>query len=794
MHASTLAMASAMLCLCSGLEAGGDGTLKAPLVLSAPDPIGLCPGDFNRDGKQDLAVVSGTSQVSILIQDSGSRCGWRKGSYQAGLGLFAILSGDFDGDGVDDVALTDPASQAYCMKSLGDGTFGPAVALPASLYPRASSAGDFDGDGNLDLALANHDALNVSIYLGEGTGRFNLNKTYPAGGEPHGVQTFDSDGNGVWDLAVGLSEKGVQVLNGKGDGTFVFRPAITALGCARGFSSQDFNRDGLEDLVVNCFAQSTVATTMPGGSFQITMDKITASSTAVVDLDGDGKVDLTTTSYGSSEVSVYPGTGDGKFGDPLSFQSTGLNPYAVVAADLDADGSPDVVTADRRSASLTVLWGTKEGGHFQSCRTLASLQSVKSVAVGDLDRNGAADLFVCRLNQPQVDVFLGSRGPQISITTANVYHSLETPDLNGDGIPDLAGVQLSQGLLLTAILDDSGKVRSEASRFAGTMPSRVLLGQVDGDGNLDLLVPCGAPGELSIFMGRGEGDFAEAAVVPSVSRVKDGAVGDFDGDGRSDLAVIATEELAVQFGEESGFSEPIRIERNEASRFSDPSIADLDGDSHADLIVLEAQVTGGVCIFAGLGDGQFAATKHWKPEVVPSELHLADLDGDGYLDATVLSKNGQAVSIIFNREGSGFPPVLTYRVQPSPLGHRIADMDGDGALDVMSFSASSAVLLRGQPIATGNPRFVRGDSEGDGVIGITDAILIIGRLFLAGDALPCEDAADADDDGELSLSDAIAILDRLFLGGAPLPPPGPGCGEDPTTDALPDCPNSCPKN
>jgi hypothetical protein len=325
------------------------------------------------------------------------------------------------------------------------------------------------------------------------------------------------------------------------------------------------------------------------------------------------------------------------------------------------------------------------------------------------------------------------------------------------------------------------------------MPARVLLGEIDGDGKPDLLVPCGAPGQLSVFLGRGGGEFAEAAVVPSVARVKDGAVGDLDGDGRSDLAVIATEELAVQLGEEGQFSEPVRIERNEASRFSDPAIADLDGDSNADVVVLEAQVSGSVLIYPGLGDGRFAEAREWKPGPVPSELHLADVDGDGYLDATVLSKNGQSVSILLNREGSDLPPVLSYRVQPNPLGHRVADLDGDGGLDVVAFSSSSAVFLRGQTPVRPGADFVRGDTDRDGEIAITDALLIIDRLFLGGEPFACEDAADADDDGEVALTDAVAVLGRLFLGGSALPPPGPRCGPDPTPDSLSDCASVCEK-
>src|SRR6185503_16049787 len=100
-----------------------------------------------------------------------------------------------------------------------------------------------------------------------------------------------------------------------------------------------------------------------------------------------------------------------------------------------------------------------------------------------------------------------------------------------------------------------------------------------------------------------------------------------------------------------------------------------------------------------------------------------------------------------------------------------------------AFSSASAVVLFGHP-ASGGPRFVRGDVDADGQILITDAILILNRLFLGGEALPCEKAADADDDGSLVLTDPILILGRFFLGDAALPPPGPDCGEDRTQDPL----------
>jgi hypothetical protein len=125
------------------------------------------------------------------------------------------------------------------------------------------------------------------------------------------------------------------------------------------------------------------------------------------------------------------------------------------------------------------------------------------------------------------------------------------------------------------------------------------------------------------------------------------------------------------------------------------------------------------------------------------------------------------------------------------IRHAIADLNQDGALDIVALSANQALVLSGRPALTVTGHFIRGDADGDGQLAITDPIAVLSRLFLGGEALPCDDAADSNDDGEVNLSDPITTLDRLFLGGEVLPPPGPAaCGEDPTADALPPC-GSC---
>ena len=86
--------------------------------------------------------------------------------------------------------------------------------------------------------------------------------------------------------------------------------------------------------------------------------------------------------------------------------------------------------------------------------------------------------------------------------------------------------------------------------------------------------------------------------------------------------------------------------------------------------------------------------------------------------------------------------------------------------------------------AEAQSHFVRGDSNLDETVDISDGVATLGYLFLGGPALNCIDAADADDSGQVALNDAIFLFANLFSGGAPIPAPYPDCGRDPTPDAL----------
>ena len=129
-----------------------------------------------------------------------------------------------------------------------------------------------------------------------------------------------------------------------------------------------------------------------------------------------------------------------------------------------------------------------------------------------------------------------------------------------------------------------------------------------------------------------------------------------------------------------------------------------------------------------------------------------------------------------------------------PVGIAVQDLDADGAAEILVSNAldDTAFLYHvSAPPLPGRP-FLRGDSNADGEVDLSDAVSILSFLFQAGDRPGCMRAADSSGNGAVSISDAVYLLLHLLLGGQPPPPPFPGCGEerhgaDLTCDAYPPC-------
>jgi hypothetical protein len=235
----------------------GDGNFAAfsnvNLNISGSIPSRVLTGDFNHDGKLDFAVTVNPVGVSTLLGNGD-------GTFQPALTKFvstgngSAASGDLNHDGNLDLVL--PNSTAKGVNVLlgnGDGTFGTATnfniptSLASSLY--ALAVADLNHDGNQDVVAVEQLASNaVTVLLGDGTGKLTVLTNYALGSAAAAVAIADLNNDGIPDLLVGTVGGYIQVMLGKGDGTFVLGAQLPVAG-AGAIAVADFNNDGQPDIV-----------------------------------------------------------------------------------------------------------------------------------------------------------------------------------------------------------------------------------------------------------------------------------------------------------------------------------------------------------------------------------------------------------------------------------------------------------------------------------------------------------------------------------------------------------------
>ncbi len=322
-------------------------------------PYAVVTADFNGDGTADAVVVNYEDEtVTVLLGKGDGTFSAAPVLYYEGIGATV---GDWNADGKPDLAITSEGSQIFILLGNGDGTFtqGTPVAIPGYSY-RAVTA-DFNGDGNADIAVTNYGSSSITIELGHGDGTFTAASASPAtGGDPFGLVVADFNGDHRADLAVANeSDNTVTILLGNGDGTF--SASTVNVGSEPCYLvSGDFNGDGKADLAVANYDDNTVSVLQGAGDGTFTAQaNLTTGSgpfaLTIADFNRDGKTDLAVGNYTDGTVSIFFGNGDSTFTASTALPSSGSGPYDVVAVDLNGDGLPDLLFPDYNTDTMTVL-------------------------------------------------------------------------------------------------------------------------------------------------------------------------------------------------------------------------------------------------------------------------------------------------------------------------------------------------------------------------------------------------------------------------------------------------------
>lgn len=302
------------------LLGNGNGTFRSREMPLGDGPVYAEAADLDRDGILDIAVANLIASTVSILLGNGDGSFKRFREEAVGTAPISLVAVDLDRDGSLDLAVVnDFCDDISLLWGNGDGSFTKGNRLKDERLANLKSVtwGDFDRDGLPDLAAVAKDSGNLVLFLGSGERDFPRRLLFPAGKGPTLVRQAELNGDGKADLII-AGEAGLTVLLGFGAGEETFRPAIS------------------------------VELPLTGSP--------SPSALTLLELDGDGKLDLALADRFGGRVYLLLGKGDGTFEPvpPISFD-VGRGPTAALAIDANGDGRLDLVTTDQEEDTVTLL-------------------------------------------------------------------------------------------------------------------------------------------------------------------------------------------------------------------------------------------------------------------------------------------------------------------------------------------------------------------------------------------------------------------------------------------------------
>ncbi len=688
-----------------------DAVLFAPAVhyKSGLYPQCMAVGDFNGDGKLDLAVANAQShQVSVLLGNGDGTFADPISSPAGEWFASSVTAADFDGDGKLDLVVANAGSHMISvLRGKGDGSFHALVQYPVAPGPHSVVVGDFNGDGALDLAVATTSGA-VSVLAGKGDGTFHAAVPFATGKDCRGIAMGDFDGDGKLDLAVTSHHGTVSVLLGKGDGTFRDAVAYRLSAAAAGVVVGDFNGDGKPDLAVAAVEGVQVMLGNGDGTFQAAVHFAAGSKPRAIiagDFNGDGKLDLAVANDGGGNISVLLGNGDGTF-QTAQNHAVGMRPEHLAAGDFNGDGRLDLAVANYDSNHVSVLLGkpVPYRAAFDAANPYATGKEPYAVAVADFNRDCRLDLVVAERGSGTVSVLLGKGDGTVYDAVAYAAGTqpvaVAVADVNRDGRPDLVVANSGDGTVSVLLGKADGTFHAAVPYATGKEPLAVAVADVNRDGKPDLIVADHGSRTLSVLLGKGDGTFAAAVSIPLAQAPTFVAAGDFDGDGKVDLAVTHSFQVgsvSVLRGKGDGtFHDPVKFSVGAYPKAL--AVGDFNSDGKLDLAVVNWG-SNDMNLLAGNGDGTFRDPVNFAAGANPLAVVAADFDGDGKLDLAVAGAGG--VGLLRGDGRGAFQPPALYHAGIHPAGLAVGDFSGNGkrAVAVVDAHGAGVAVLRNRPAA-----------------------------------------------------------------------------------------------
>jgi cysteine-rich repeat protein len=657
------------------------------------------------DFDQDIDVVLATPNGGLLFRNDDSGGFPDFGENLGSDDVNDIAYADFDLDGDSDLFLlngTGANSHIY-FKNNGDDNYTEGGHIDLTCNGEKIKAGDLNNDGYPDI-VATCDGGDMVYALNDGDGTFGVAVTLNSDDDVNGISLADMDKDGWLDIVAGCGAGGGSPQNhlytNDQDGTFTESNAF-GLGDTQDILTGDFDNDGDFDVVVSNFTGVYIYYNSGNGTFQgptTILATELAPTISAADLTGDESLDLVI--YNNDDFYVYSnayGLGS-TFTNIADVNSAGLNNAgSSYIADFDKDGDPDILTLGAGDIfNSTRLWFNNSNVvDYEQTDINASVNY--EIVIADFNNDGWQDFFKCNNGNKHIYLNNGDEtftsSPVEFTADYSFCYSAAAIDIDNDGDMDVVTGHTDEAPFGEAgdmfYINDGNGVFTESAVFSTCVANRIVVTDIDDDGDQDILLPCkgndeGGGLQDKMFLNDGDGNLTEYDRFNNVGS-HDMAAGDFDNDGDIDVITDSRDgfggpHLYIWWNNGDAPEPTFTMEQIGSSFYNDIITADIDNDGDLDFI------TNGQYIWRNDGTGSFTQEdvlgggSNWV-----GDTSVGDVNNDGFIDIFVGEFGGGPClqNHLYINNGRGYFNQMTAGSNKCTANTGMADFNNDGLVDLI---------------------------------------------------------------------------------------------------------------